>query len=336
MNSDKKILFFARDPGGASPLVNIISSFTCKEVYAKDYAIDIFKQHKIICKAITSLHTLKDTLQKYALVITGTSYLDNSDKDLWLQAKELNIPSIAYFDHWMNFKRFFHTEKNRDIFPDYIITIDTLAKEALLKNNPTCNSKILALGSTHLEEVLQENDALDLGNAFDKNYLYGAEKIRGYEIEKKYGVNEFEQFELLIKILDSLTQKSRLFFRPHPKHDKEQIKKYLSTLKSENCALVLDESENKYPLLNAVDAVFGMNSMVLVEALVRNKPVCSLGNNMSYKSNFELLKQNIIFYSKTDEDIKNFLERKLEATHYNISDIKGSKERIIQFINEIL
>lgn len=336
MSLDKKVLFFARDPGGASALISIILSFTCKDVYAKDYAVHTFAQNSITCKAISSIDTIQDELQKYALIVTGTSYLDNSDKELWFQAKEQNIPSVAYFDHWMNFKRFFHTDRNREIFPDYIITIDTLCKEALLQNNPRCTSKVYALGNTYLQKVLQENGALDLGDEFDKNYLYCAEKIKGYEIERKYGVNEFDQFELLVKILDTQNEKIRLYFRPHPKHNIQKIKQYLNSLQTKNAMLVLDESDNKYPLLNAVDAVFGMNSMVLIEALLRNKRVCSLGNGIKKQSNFELLRKNIIFYSKTDEDIRNFIENKIQTTHYNSSNIQDSTDKIITFINDLL
>ncbi len=332
MSLDKKILFFARDPGGASPLVSFISSFTSAKVYAQDYAIEIFKNNNIPYQSISNIEDLLPKLKNFKLLVTGTSYLSNSDKELWLEAKKLNIQSVAYFDHWMNFKRFFHTDKNIEIFPNFIIVIDEIAKAGILKNNPTCTSKILTLGSAFLEEAIKQKTSVHV----EKNtYLYAAEKIKGYEIEKEYGINEFTQFELLLNTLEKSNKKTKLFFRPHPKHNKDKIEKYLSTLQTTNCTIALDTSSNKYPLLNSIDALFGINSMVLAEGLMLGKKVCSIGNNLKKLSSFELINKKFIFSSKTKQDLKDFINGKVHINPYDISHIKNSKRTIINFLESL-
>jgi len=332
MNLDKKVLFFARDPGGASPLISIIPNFTNAKVFAQDYAVDIFKNSNIPCQALNNITNITSKLKNFELLITGTSYLSNSDKELWLEAKKLNIPSVAYFDHWMNFKRFFHTDKKVEIFPDYIIVIDEIAKEGILTNNPNCTSKIVTLGSSFLENVLEQKNSLHVET---NTYLYAAEKIKGYDIEKEYKINEFTQFELLLNTLEKSNKKTKLFFRPHPKHDKIKIQAYLNNFKTTNCSIVLDTSSNKYPLLNSIDALFGINSMVLVEALVLGKKVCSIGNNMKKASSFELINKNIIFSSKTQKDLSDFIDGQIQTKHYDTSYIKNSKNRIINFLESL-
>jgi len=67
MNLDKKIVFFARDPGGASPLVSIIHNFKKASVYAQDYALDVFKNSNIPCKNVDNIKDLTSKLQSLSM-----------------------------------------------------------------------------------------------------------------------------------------------------------------------------------------------------------------------------------------------------------------------------
>lgn len=93
----KKILFFARDPGGANSLVDIIKESQLLynyDVYAKDFACSIFANNNIKYKEVFDIKDVLDTLDNYNLIFTGTSYRDYSEHSIWKKSFSLDIECI--------------------------------------------------------------------------------------------------------------------------------------------------------------------------------------------------------------------------------------------------
>jgi len=345
MSLDKKILFFARDPGGASQLSGIIHEYSNCEVYAKDFAYNIFINNKIKAINITSLDIIKEKLDSFSLVVTGTSYADDSEKELWKTAKEIGIPTVAYFDHWMNFNRFNH-KRFGQIYPDYIFVFDKLVEHGIIESNPDCSSKVLSVGSTVLEKFVtyslsneaqidykKENGFFD----YDLNIVYAAEKIKGFAIEDEYGVNEFSQFEKLIDACLVLGKKIRVFFRPHPKHNVKEVEFFLDYLQNrKNIHIELDKSHDKISLLYACDVVFGINTMVLIEAMLLGKRVCSIGNDIKSVGSMLLLQNEVIYQSRTENELLAFINGIISINKYDKNTFIGTHTRCINSLNDIL
>lgn len=109
----KRILLFARDPGGANTLIPLYSRLVKGYevlVYGKDVAVKWFQNEGILCKDICDSYK-KITLENMELflqevrpnvIITGTSLDDYTERYLWKSAENLGIKTFAILDQWMN------------------------------------------------------------------------------------------------------------------------------------------------------------------------------------------------------------------------------------------
>lgn len=344
----KTLRFFARDPGGANVLAGVIH--TCEkaglktEVYAKDYACAFFERAGITFTTIQALQEFSSLLQSPCVLVTATSHLDESEAALWLMAREMHVTSVVFFDHWMHYRRFYHTPSNQNVYPDYIIVNDFIAKEGILTHNPDCNATVLSLGNIFIERLLREQPRHEEVetfktqngfNNFELNILYAAEKIRGYSIEAEYGINEFTQYCRLLEACEELDKNIRIIFRPHPKHDTAKIAAVLpSSCIPKRCTVMIDSTMDKNLLLPAVDAVFGLNTMVLFEAMVLGKKSCSIQIGMQIATSFDLLNQGYISSVQTMQSLRDYLDAPSPAIAYNSTAYRGSAVRITEFLAE--
>lgn len=340
------LLFFARDPGGAALAASLVHA--CGEagyslrVYAKDYAQDAFARAGIAAEPFTSADAMQPAIDQAALLVTGTSYLDTGEMQLWQRAKACGTPSVALFDHWMHYRRFTDPSTGQSIFPDAITVNDACAAKGLAKAYPKCPAQILPLGNPLLELLRDgaptESDVTAFRSRnryadFTHNLLYAAEKIKGYPVQEAFGIDEFSQFETLLEACRNVDAPVRLLFRPHPKHDPRMIETYLETCKApENCRIELDASTDKRLALAAADLVLGIHTMVLVEAQLLGTPGCSIQTGMLSRTPFDLIEQGLIRSATTPEALRDTIMGKQNALTLNSDVYRGSRERILRFI----
>ena len=129
-NSNSKVLIIGKDAGSA----NIISSFVKKKkikalYHLKKPALEIFKKKKILIKK----NTLNILSKNFDLLITGTSHSNRFELNAIKKAKNNNIYSVSFLDHWVNYKERFLL-KNEFIFPNEIIVGDIDAYSLAKKN----------------------------------------------------------------------------------------------------------------------------------------------------------------------------------------------------------
>ncbi len=347
----RTILFFARDPGGANSLIDIINA--CSEVYdcsvyAKDFACTSFTQTKIEYIEVGDENDFLARIKNYDLVFTGTSYGDDLEHLIWEKAQEVGVKCIAYLDHWMGYERFFNNKQEKYIFPQYLIVVDNIAKDYVVQKFSNHNFDVIALGSTFLEKLLdaaltkenlvQYKSKLNL-TAFDEVIVYAAEKIKGYEAEGRYGFNEYQQFEKLYKYLLKQNKEIKLFFIPHPKHSRYEVELELSNIgleKNKNITVTINTEYDKNLLVQVADKVFGINTMVLVEALIYKVPICSIHIGIQQDSDFQLIKKDIIFNADTDEKLRQFICNQVAVSGYEIKNIENSLSNMMTLINNMI
>ena len=331
----KKVLFVARDPGGANSILPIIQEYNktylC-DIFAKDFASNIFKSGLIDYKEINDIKDIYDNLNNYSLFFTGTSFNDNLEQELWEYSHKNNIVSIAYLDHWMGYDRFFNKEKNRAIFPKKLIVVDQIAKKAFLSRYPNADIEIVCLGSAFLEKfLLLKNNTYNNNN---NTIIYAAEKIKGFEIENKYGFNEYLQFLKLFEALKTTGKDYILYFLPHPKHNYDDIYEELKDIikQNSNIKIIINKQQNKDKLIKESSKVFGINTMVLVEAMLIGKNTCSIQIGIKEPSDFQLIKHNYIYNADTNNKLSDFINNKISNKQYDTSYIKNSTNKILEYI----
>jgi hypothetical protein len=106
---------------------------------------------------------------------------------------------------------------------------------------------------------------------------------------KKWGYDEFKAAACAVKALNSLVEldglKPNLIIRPHPKEDKKDLKKHL-----DSCDIQFKWSFDKAPdpdvTISKCRFIFGMSSMLLIEAALANRAVASVQPGLASEDPF--------------------------------------------------
>jgi hypothetical protein len=350
--SKKKILFFSRDPGGCNCLVPIINNISKDKydifIFGKDSALNVYIKNNIIGKNIINFlkEVNEEEIKKFLkninpdLIITGTSAGDVVEKEIFKISKELKIKSYALIDHWLNYKNRFELD-GKFYFPSKIIVIDEYAKNEAIKQGIDKNI-IFPLGQPYFETVKKNLEKikysdikkirLSLGIEKDeKLILFASEPFS--ELYRNYHYNEITILDKLIKTLAYFKDKKlKILIRPHPKELIEKFDKY-----RDNKNIIIDTLLNSQEAIMSCDLICGMQSMLLIESFIVNKPIISIQIGINEdQDDFILTKLKLIKTVYNDNQLKiNLLkfvsdEYKFSSNGLNLS--LNASEKIINLI----
>lgn len=292
------ILCVAQDAGGAKGLIPIIQEFKKKDinlhVFATKYAVGIFENENIQFENFTSN---KEQTNKYIqkaiaslspdIIISGTCFGDGLEKRILYLARQLNIPIIAFVDHWSNYSERFTLETPLDILPNQIWVIDAYAKEEMIKAGAPADS-IVITGHPYLERLKENPNILNINldkikqrmNILDDSMVItfiseshskdGACEILGYD--------EYNVLDNVAKVLSELSINRRIFLidRLHPKEELSDKQKHQELLDKYNIPYYIDQSLSPYDSILVSDLVIGMSSMLLIESFFLGKKGVSI------------------------------------------------------------
>lgn len=364
----KKVLIFARDPGGANaviPLVNKMKQRYDVIVYAKHFALKRMQAEQIKCLNIENEVTVFDEngvfnfLKKIApdILITGTSLDDYTERFLWKAADSLSIFSFAIIDQWMNlgirFSKYNYTQidlyKNtyeHSFLPDKIFVMDDLAKEMIMKEGVP-EEKVLVSGQPYFETVREKyTNALVYKKKGDVlNIVYVSEPIiqdydEGDESKLFWGYNERTNFEnlyvSLTHILKGSSKKVYLTVRPHPRESVDGWKKIISSKINENIILNCDTENDSFYILKNADLVCGMSSMFLLEAAICEVPIISIQIGLKQDNPFILDKIGSVKSKLTKEELEADLKNAINGDYYKFDfEIKkNAADDIVKYVEE--
>jgi len=259
-----KVMFFAHDAGGANAIVPLISEFPNALIFAKGPAVNILPKCEQLPKNVLYIH-------KPDFLITGTSYPDLSENELWSEATKLKIKSMAILDYWVNYKARFSK-----CYPQYFVVMDELAKkEAIAEGVP--ENIILPFGNPHFEHIAK------IKGKFKILYASQANNLDIPVIEDLISIaKENENIEILIR-----------------NHPRESADVFSNMLKCE-----IDTSRNSLQAIMQCDIVVSTTSMLLLEALLLGKKAISYLPNAKTKEEFALTKNEYLPFINNISDLK--------------------------------
>jgi hypothetical protein len=127
-------------------------------VFAKGPAVNILPKCESLPENALAIH-------RPDFLITGTSYPDLTENELWSEAANLKIKSMAILDYWVNYKARFSK-----CYPQYFVVMDELAKkEAIAEGVP--ENIIYPLGNPHFERIAKTKGKLKILYASQANNL---------------------------------------------------------------------------------------------------------------------------------------------------------------------
>lgn len=289
-----RVLFFSCEPGGAEVLIPVVRLLQERnfavEVAAYGHGRDRFCAKGIGCRDIEpiaagDMYLLASTQPD--LLITSAASLpdrDQSERRLWLGARQCGIPSIAFLDQWQNYAaRFSGVLPNSRLayLPDFISCIDEVGRREMVAEGFP-RERLRAFGQPYLS-TLKDQMAKTSGAKARKRLglvadepvlLFVSEAIRQH-FGRTRGYDQHDALELFFSLLATGAWTGRLIVKLHPKEDLEHYAPLLERYAVFRPVLVTNEL-SPAECLAIASHVFGMTSMMLIEAFVLGLPVLSL------------------------------------------------------------
>lgn len=360
-----KILFFARDPGGANVVLPVYMRMKERHnacIYAKDYAFKRLLAEKVpVCnieeECDTKVFEEVDAFLKATApdaVITGTSLDDFTERYLWKASKGQGIKAYAIIDQWMNlgirFSRYgygqeelYHQQLKHEYLPHKILVMDEWAKKKLLMCGIR-DGRIIITGQPYFDTVCQKFEGAQ--SKYDKsrwNVIFVSEPISwdydsGKTSELYWGFNEKTIFACLRrnlrKFAESYNKNIRMIIRPHPRECSDNWEDTIAQVQDSKMEIVLDAKSSTFALLKSADLVCGMSSMFLLEAAICRKPIMSILIGLKRENPFILNTLGINKSIYTEEELYGQLEEcdLQNKTHINFGFIENASERVAEVV----
>jgi hypothetical protein len=291
----KTILFFTCEPGGAEVLIPVIKEMLKDNdfkiiVLGYGFAADRFKKNKINFKLIESIQQNDFLLfeqYKPDFIITSATSLpqkDMSEKYLWHNAKQQNIPTIAFLDQWQNYAiRFSGVSEDEYMMyqPDFINCINDIGKKVMQKLGFK-SDKLIEFGQPYLSTL--KDKSIEKAHLIEKLKLDDKKEVVLFvseAIEEHFGTSrgytQYETIDYLLSNHEFLGNK-QIVVKLHPKDDINKFNKY------QNIILIQNEF-SAFEMIFISNYIIGMTSIMLIEAYILKKNVLSIQLN----SNDDLL-----------------------------------------------
>lgn len=329
MNTLKKVLFYSRDPGGTNCAIPVYRKLSKTkgikaELWGRDFAIRKYREDELEYRDIGNLkkEEIRDLLSQFSpeIVVTGTSYGDRTEQWLWKTAGKLGIYSIAILDQWLYYRIRFSDSSGRLAMPDKILVMDEMAKKEMVADGFD-GQKILATGQPSFEELwgkarkVSEADKRKIKeglNCRDGVVILFVSEPFSSALHVDVGFTEHIALGEFISAIKEVKPSTtvNLLVKIHPKQKPNEVRRFIQSLPIiKNLRLTMIADLPVLPLILIADIVIGIQSTVLIEANILNKPVMSIQIGRKGPDQFILSKRGVIEAITTSDALHKELRR---------------------------
>ncbi len=321
------ILFFARDPGPANQLVaahellargpgtedtegarnffQLARRDLPAKIFAAGPAKEVWTRAGITASELQDTHTipaqdrlsrLSEFLEKQSVhrVVTGAGDIDDdTERLLWLAARQQSIPSHAFIDHPANLAQRFRLHDGTAAFPDFVhVPLEAYTRE--LTAAGISRDIISVTGPLHLRRLkrVAAKDAKHReirskwsGDGQTTVILFASECASEMAASGRAAAyNEFDMLDSLTRMVVSggpvgpvsiSPERAIIVVRPHPRDLPGKYNQWLEASDHRTRRLVSADGTPEQAIL-ASDIVVGMDSSLLRDARALQKPALSL------------------------------------------------------------
>lgn len=291
----KRVFFFSCEPGGAEVLIPVIELLAGRpewETVVCSYGLgarrfaDRAVAHTLIQPVGSGDSSLLGAFRP-DLVITSAASLperDMSEKHLWRHARRAGVPSIALLDQWQNYAMRFSgagDDQHLAFQPDYINCINAIGREEMLRAGFE-EARLLEFGHPYLSSLRERAQKVERAQIAGRLSLDNGEQVALFvseAIREHYGntrgYDQYDAIRLFLRILSQAAGKFRPLIKLHPK---DALAGYEAVLKdyAALAPIVVQDEVSPVECVSIADIVFGMSSVMLIEAYVLGKNVVAL------------------------------------------------------------
>lgn len=280
------------DAGGAEIISNYIKNINNYYLVLSGPAKKIFKSK---FKKIYTFK-LKNIIQKCNLILCGTSAKSNLEINAIKCGKKLNIKTIAFLEHWINYKERFL--RNKKLFlPDELLVCDKYAKkiaEKIFKNLP-----IKLIKNPYWKNFCYQLKKIKRKRTSSKEIiLYFTENLKYINKINKNNVNfsDFDAINFFFRKIKYVSKKiDKIIFRVHPSESTKKYKKIILRY-SDQFKIEVSKKNKLIEDIANCDIAVGCQTMAMVMALFAKKKVFS---SVPIKNYNKILPYKKIIYLNT-------------------------------------
>ena len=336
----QKIVLFFYDSGPSDNITNIIQKYKDKAKYYffidKNSPAYKIAKNKFLDNILIDISTISDIKRKIQsinpdFVYVGTSWQNKIHLDFIRYSKELEIPSVAAMDHWVNYReRFDYPQKNwKNNKPDFITVNDKygykIAKKLGFKNIIKLKFYTLLNNIRTFEKqtIKEKNEILFISEPtrkVAKTY---------FDDENHWGFDEFSLIEDIINNIQHFKTKN-INIRLHPSDEVGKYDYLHNKYKNININI---EDPYESPLFDSVASskvIIGVDGFVLFVAKVLGKYSISYIPNNRRKCVVPIFSSNHTKSINKDILLSNFKKKD------SIKFTKKSTEQMKKLLNKIL
>lgn len=293
------MLIFSAEPGGAevlSPVAQLLFNAGEYDVRVLGYGHGLtrFLTRGIRCNEIAGIAKGDNAIiERYRpdLIVTsaaGIPECDMSEKHLWETARRQGVMTIAFLDQWQNYTLRFSGpggQERLNYLPNIINCIDGYAREEM-KAEGFPDNILFPLGHPSLSSLKNRYCAVELTQASvlvpggDFNHdpsntvLFVSEAIREH-FGNQRGYDQFDALLLLLKNIFSRSGTCGVIVKLHPKDEEEKYRELGARFPGLDIRVIKNDL-SPLECLRLADTVFGMTSIMLIEAFLLGKRVVSI------------------------------------------------------------
>lgn len=222
--------------------------------------------------------TLEEAIQQSASILCGTSWQSDLEFNAIKLARSLGKPSVAYLDHWVNYRDRF-VRSGETILPDEIWVGDAVAEAMAKKTFP--NLPVILSDNPYIQDVQQELATIQthrppFPDSISVLYICeptGEHALMRYGSARFCGYVEEEALRYFLANVSALGKPiERILIRPHPS---ERAGKYNWVQHEFELPIEMGGTRTLLEEIADSDFVVGCGSMAMVVALFAGKKVVS-------------------------------------------------------------
>jgi hypothetical protein len=227
----KRVALVFGDPAGAKAMIAAFKLFSLRHsaILLSDRQHSFYTDLSVNVVSVSSVEDLFIKLDLFGpqIILTGTSYPDSIEIHSLKYAQSKKIESASFIDHWTNMKVRFIDKNGTTRLPDVIFVIDKVAFDFALKEG--LPSEKISISKNPYYTLLESwrpvfdrssiNALLNFKQQW-KYIVFAPEPLAKFNLEKKYGFNEYDVLKDINHIISSLNMthdyKIRMVYKTHP------------------------------------------------------------------------------------------------------------------------
>ena len=337
MNSPKRILVSANDPGGANSIVPVVRALKARgntvECVVTGPAVEIFSSGGILVDDVTSIteNELRERVEHLhpSVFLAGTSIGNSIDKRIFRSLRE--CPSVYVIDFWSHYgHRFSQPQSDLSHLPTRICVIDERMRDEMISEGfPT--DRLFITGNPHFEHFAEH---ITREREDRSRVVFISQPIRRDVGEGALLGAMLDEYHVLERVLEVLPAHLRLSIRLHPREDAHKYDTYL------NERVEIDTEQTLEDALSKAGLVVGMFSPVLMQAALAGKPAISYQSGQIEEDPLPTNALGITKRVESNSELIRWIQSYERGEILPKSAVglfpAGATERVVEVIDELL